>query len=528
MGFRKLDKLLLVSFAPPFIATFFIALFVLVMQSLFLALDDIAGKGVSFFFIMEMLGYMSVALFPMALPIAILISTVMVFGNLGESYELSSIKSAGVSLLRIMRSIIWVGFLIALFSYFSSDVISPMSTLQFKSRLYDLKHQKPTLSLTEGVFNDDFNGYSIRIGEKNEKTGALKDVLLIDFKDANVGTMMEVVAQDGKMTVTEDGRYLIMELYDGWQYHKDGREKKAMPFTRTSFKKFRKVFDLGEFDLDQTDQDLFRDHHSMLSVGDLIDKVDTSRVAVFKRMDVLKENLNGTLFPKEGSESDEENEERSLNADVISSAQVKRLDQSDPTKPKQINRTSLNEAGPIKTEERASSKVGYRKHLDSLNVLPYILTFNEREHKKIVLKAKTMVRSAHAQVKAGEKQVSRRLDKLVDYQFQLHHKFCLAAACFVFVFIGVPMGAIVQKGGFGYPLLVSITFFILFNMAIIYGKKLAEKFVVDVVFAAWLPCIVMIPFCILLTWMAMHDRKLKLNVGLLVERLVSVFKGKTR
>ena len=169
MGFRKLDKLLLVSFAPPFIATFFIALFVLVMQSLFLALDDIAGKGVSFFFIMEMLGYMSVALFPMALPIAILISTVMVFGNLGESYEMSSIKSAGVSLLRIMRSIIWVGFLIALFSYFSSDVISPMSTLQFKSRLYDLKHQKPTLSLTEGVFNDDFNGYSIRIGEKNEK-----------------------------------------------------------------------------------------------------------------------------------------------------------------------------------------------------------------------------------------------------------------------------------------------------------------------------------------------------------------------
>ena len=215
------------------------------------------------------------------------ISTVMVFGNLGESYELSSIKSAGVSLLRIMRSIVWVGFLIALFSYFSSDVISPMSTLQFKSRLYDLKHQKPTLSLTEGVFNDDFNGYSIRIGEKNEKTGALKDVLLVDFKDANVGTMMEVVAQDGKMTVTEDGRYLIMELYDGWQYHKDGREKKAMPFTRTSFKKFRKVFDLGEFDLDQTDQDLFRDHHSMLSVGDLIDKVDTSRVAVYKRMDVF-------------------------------------------------------------------------------------------------------------------------------------------------------------------------------------------------------------------------------------------------
>ncbi|MDG1298231.1 MAG: LptF/LptG family permease, partial [Saprospiraceae bacterium] len=135
MRLKKLDKLLLVSFWPPFIATFFIALFVLVMQSLFLALDDIAGKGVSFFFIMEMLGYMSVALFPMALPIAILISTVMVFGNLGESYELSSIKSAGVSLLKTMRSIVWVGLFISVFSYISSDIISPRATLQFKSRL---------------------------------------------------------------------------------------------------------------------------------------------------------------------------------------------------------------------------------------------------------------------------------------------------------------------------------------------------------------------------------------------------------
>ena len=111
------------------------------------------------------------------------------------------------------------------------------------------------------------------------------------------------------------------------------------------------------------------------------------------------------------------------------------------------------------------------------------------------------------------------MDKLVDYEFQLHHKFCLAMACFIFVFIGVPMGAIVQKGGFGYPLLVSITFFILFNMAIIYGKKIAEKFVVDVVFAAWLPCIVMIPFCILLTWMAMNDRKINLDLKGLIEKL---------
>jgi lipopolysaccharide export system permease protein len=530
MGLKKLDKLLLVSFWPPFIATFFIALFVLVMQSLFLALDDIAGKGVSFFFILEMLGYMSVALFPMALPIAILISTVMVFGNLGESYELSSIKSAGVSLLRAMRPIIYVGFLITVFSYVSSDIISPRATLQFKSRLYDLQHQKPTLSLTEGVFNDDFNGYSIRIGSKNEKTGVLKDVLLVDFTDANIGSMMEVLAEDGLMQVTADGRYLIMELYNGWQYNKDGRNNKGMPFTRTSFEKFRKVFDLGQFDLDQTDQDLFRDHHSMLSVGDLIDKVDTTEFAILKRKGSLSETLKGTVFRLKAKKKE------SLNADGTPKTQEntehnKRLaDKSDHKKSadSQADKKVVSSSSKRgKKKSRISPIKKYedlRQNMDAINEIPYAYTFKDEEAEKVLLKAKTMIRSANSQVKAGEKQVGRRRDKLVDYEFQLHHKFCLALACFVFVFIGVPMGAIVQKGGFGYPLLVSITFFILFNMAIIYGKKIAEKFVVDVVFAAWLPCVVMIPFCFLLTWMAMNDRKINVNLKGLWSRLTERFK----
>lgn len=538
MRLKKLDKLLLVSFWPPFIATFFIALFVLVMQSLFLALDDIAGKGVSFFFILEMLGYMSVALFPMALPIAILISTVMVFGNLGESYELSSIKSAGVSLLKAMRSIIWVGFLITVFSYISSDIISPRATLQFKSRLYDLQHQKPTLSLTEGVFNDDFNGYSIRIGSKNEKTGALKDVLLVDFTDANIGSMMEVLAKDGRMTVTEDGRYLVMELYDGWQYNKDGRENKGMPFTRTSFKKFRKVFDLGEFDLDQTDQDLFRDHHSMLSVGDLMDKVDTTAFSINKRLGTLSETVKGTVFRLKSKEEKSKGEKQ-INPDgVPKSKEVneheRRLAERNKEKAKKKKpkgtpnreRNRILDKDQVESDTAKATKLSLidqnkylRSNMDKLDSLPYIMTFTEKEASKVILKTKTMIRSAHSQAKAGEKQVSRRMDKLVDYEFQLHHKFCLAMACFIFVFIGVPMGAIVQKGGFGYPLLVSITFFILFNMAIIYGKKIAEKFVVDVVFAAWLPCLVMIPFCILLTWMAMNDRKINLDLKGLIEKL---------
>jgi len=166
IGLKKLDKLLIGSFLPPFIATFFIALFVLVMQTLWVYIDDIAGKGVGFFLLVELVAYMSVSMIPMALPIAVLISSVMVLGNMAEEYELSSIKSAGVSLWRVMNPLMFVVFSVSVLSFFCSNNLIPVSNLKFKSRLYDIRKQKPTLSMEEGMFNDDFQGYSIRIGKK--------------------------------------------------------------------------------------------------------------------------------------------------------------------------------------------------------------------------------------------------------------------------------------------------------------------------------------------------------------------------
>ena len=165
---KQIDRLLVTSFIPPFIMTFFIAVFVLIMQFLWTYIDEIIGKGVSIIVILELLFYQSLALVPLALPIATLISSVMVMGGLGERYELASMKSAGLSLWRIMAPLMIIASLIAVFSFVAANWLIPVANLQFKSRLYDIRKQKPMLSVNEGVFNSDLSGFVMRIGKKDK------------------------------------------------------------------------------------------------------------------------------------------------------------------------------------------------------------------------------------------------------------------------------------------------------------------------------------------------------------------------
>ena len=209
---KKIDQLLVSSFVGPFIVTFFIALFVLVMQTLWLYIDEIAGKGVGFFLLVELLGYMSVSMIPLALPIAVLISSVMVLGNLAEHYELSSMKSAGISLWRVMIPLMAVTILVSVFSFFCSNNFIPVSNLKFRSRLYDIRRQKPALNLEQGIFNDDFQGYSIRIGLKDPDNRTIHEVLIIDHSESNDGRIMEISAENGEMYVTADERYFVMQI----------------------------------------------------------------------------------------------------------------------------------------------------------------------------------------------------------------------------------------------------------------------------------------------------------------------------
>ena len=212
------------------------------------------GKGAGFGIVLEIIFYNSISIVPMSLPVAILISSVMVMGNLAERYELASLKSAGVSLIRVMRPLLFFCIGVTILSFFFSNNIIPYSNLKFKSRLHDLRKAKPTLNLEENVFNEDFKGFIIHIGNKLEDNKTIEDVIIYDHKNYKNGQLSMITAKSGEMLTTDDDSYFIMNLKDGFLYQegeeKRGTKEKTYPFIRTKFTEWQKVFDLSEFDID--------------------------------------------------------------------------------------------------------------------------------------------------------------------------------------------------------------------------------------------------------------------------------------
>lgn len=546
MRLKKLDNLLIRSFIPPFIVTFFIALFVLVMQTLWLYIDDIAGKGVGFFLMVELVGYMSVSMIPMALPVAVLISSVMVMGNLAERYELSSIKSAGVSLWRIMMPLMVVSLSIGLFSFFCSNYFIPVSNLKFKSRLHDIKHQKPALSMEESLFNQDFQGYSIRLGDKLADNQTIKEVILYDNREASKGMLNMVSADSGQMYGSADGKYFVMHLYEGNQVSepkpttKSG--KRNYPLMRASYKEWTKVFNLDEFELDRTDEGLFKSHHTMLSNRQLLVAIDSIDVAVAERQTRLNEQTNRHFYfwQKRAVEQKKKEREEEAKRKKKEADEKRKRTNTAPETPDKIEDSLIEKAKQEKQKKAAEAKTPKKKNTKkktpkkkvtqppkkkkpappkpkAANRLEQEIdkpiseyttiaaTFKKDKKTEYIGTAIKTARTIKDQGASSKRSLKKTLENKVKHIFEYHSKYSLAIACFIFLFVGAPMGAIVRKGGFGWPLLISIIFFMLFIVISIFSKNIAERFVIDAVLAAWMNCLVIFPMGLMLTYWAMRD-----------------------
>jgi len=554
MQLKKFDKLLIKSFIPPFVVTFFIALFVLVMQTLWLYIDDIAGKGVGFFLLVELVSYMSVSMIPMALPVAVLISSVMVLGNLAERYELSSIKFAGVSLWRVMMPLMAVTTLIGVLSFFCSNNFIPVSNLKFKSRLYDIRRQKPTLSLEEKSFNDDFQGFSIRIGDKLPDGRTIEDVLLYDNSLSGNGQLMAVMAGSGEMFGSNDGKYFVMNLFNGHQYYEPKpvmtKGKRNYPMVRTSFREWNKVFDLDEFELDRTDENLFKSHHTMLSERQLLIAIDSIDKSIAER---LEKNADQTdkhfFFWNEAMEQRLRKLRKSELGYHFAGTGSYTVDKAIPAIPAPKNSVDSEEQKktvqkPLVTtrikpvfreqeEETANGRQAKggtvvanlnsnRQYLPMdtclMGAAAIIMQYPKLTRDRILDKASNEVRSLRDQAQYTQSVLSNSEENRVKHVFEFYSKFSLAVACFIFLFVGAPMGAIVRKGGFGWPLLISIVFFMLFVVITIFSKNIAERFVIGAVLASWLNCLIIFPMGLALTFWAMHDAT--------IQQLVDFFKFK--
>ena len=466
---KKIDRLIISSFIPPLIVWFLVAVFIFNMQFLWKYVDDIVGKGLEIKIILELLFYQGLAMVPRALVFGVMIASVMTLGNLAEHYELVSMKSAGISLMRILAPLLVMVSFLAFASFIFSNNIIPVTALQFKTRLYDIRKQKPALDLEPGQFNNDFKNMVIYIGEKDRNSRNLKDVRIYDHSKQN-GNSSQTNAREGELYFTEDKSRLVIELKQGQRYENLQLSSKGgpnvMPYMRTSFREFKTVFDMSEFNFTETDKDLFRKHHSLLTSRQLKKAIDSILIRRDKRIVEMQSSCDNFYHFRKGNQ-------------------------------------------PIKD----SSKIQVNKHyqpdraVTALNLSKFSDVLSKDERHTLYMRAQGFARNVKTQADNLHRNFPRYEEEVAAHENELHLKIIFSVACILFLFIGAPMGAIIRKGGFGWPIFISFSFFMGFFVLHLTGERLATGLVWPTWMGSWLPIWSLFPIAVLLTFMAMNDSR---------------------
>jgi lipopolysaccharide export system permease protein len=451
---KKLDKLIVGAFIGPFIATFFITLFVLVLQFFWLYIDDIVGKGLDMFTIGTFILYVCTTLVPLALPLAVLLSSIMTFGNLGETFELVAIKSAGIPLLRFMRPLFITSLFICGIAYMFNNYIIPVAQLKMQTLKFDIIVSKPAFDIKEGVFYDKIDGYIIKFGKKEKDGATIHDVLIYQH-NYNLLQDNVIVAKSGKMTISKDKKFLEFNLKDGWNYQEKGtRNSLNTQLIRMGFKDYKKVFDLSSFKLNKTDDSTFKNNYQMLNMRQLATTIDSLKntTASYQKQsrNLLKPYIQ--IF-------------KYLDSPWKSQPPVAKIDSFKLPIPD----STLN---PLL--QRAFSSINNIKTTTEISATNYE---NDRRNLRLHLMA-------------------------------WHEKITMSIACLVLFLIGAPLGSIIRKGGIGLPLIFAVIFFVIFFLLNNFGSKLVKQDVMQPFFGMWMATIVLLPIGIFLTYKAMNDSQL--------------------
>ena len=453
---KKIYVLVLKSYLGPLVMTFFIALFILVMQFLWKYIDDLVGKGLEWYLIAKLLFYASATFVPLALPLAILLSSLMTFGNLGEHYELVSMKAAGISLKKAMWPLVILSVIISLGAFYFSNNVLPIANLKFQSLYYDIREKKLAFNIKEGIFYSDLDGYTIRIGEKESDDIHIKDVMIYNHS-SRLGNIDVTVAKSGKMETTPDGRNMIFTLYDGYNYKEKvdvQGHRKNRPFERSSFKEELKKFDLGNFEMNRSDEDLFKKHYMMLNIKQLRHSIDSLSAMIDEREEkfIISFENNFSNYHK------------------IDSGAFERKDSV-------VITDLLSELTPLNKND-------------------------------LIEKAINSTLSISSNINYSKTDLEIRNEGIVKFIITIHEKYSLSFACLILFFIGAPMGAIIRKGGLGFPVVISVIFFIIFHIASITGKKYVIAGVLAPEIGMWIASALLLPIGIFLTYKATNDAPL--------------------
>jgi lipopolysaccharide export system permease protein len=458
--FKKLDKLIIKAFIGPFIATFFITLLVLIMQFFWLYIDDFVGKGLGMDIVLKFIWYQSAVLIPLALPLAILLSSLMTFGNLGESFELVAIKSSGISLLRFMRPLFFVAIIVSGIAFLFSNYIIPVAYLKSRTLLSDIVYAKPAFDLREGEFYDRINGFAIKIGKKEANDSIIRDVIV--YEQGNLLQDNFIIAKSGIMRVSENKRYLEFDLRDGWRYQERGTNPSGTgpgsEFIRLGFKEYKKQFDLSSFQFAQTPDSVNKNNERVYSMRQLNKAIDSLK----KENDKLRKQVKTGVYTSN----------RFIKF-IDSTAKKKTVTDSLWKNAKSLD-AMIPDSAKGQVEQRAINQINTMK--SSLDITQQTLKDQSRIFRK--------------------------------HKIEWHRKLVLSLACVILFMVGAPLGSIIRKGGLGTPLIAAISFFMVFYFATTMGEKFAKENTLTPFTGMWLAAFILVPIGIFLTYKAMRDSQL--------------------
>lgn len=431
-------------------------MFVLLMLFLFKYIDDLIGKGFEWYVILQLLWYASATNVAMALPLSMLLSSIMTFGNLGESSELTAIKAAGISLRKAMMPLIIFVSLFSMSAFLFSDYMLPIANLKMGSLLYDVREKKADFLITEGVFNNSIPGYAIRAKSKSEKGSKLEDLIIYQHTPNTSGTNV-LMAKEGKMYNSPDNNYMVLELKDGVRYEETSGSKTYNPrqlFTRYYFDQTEQKFDMSAFEMKRTDENLFKSHYAMLNLKQLEYYADS----ISHYNDSLRKEVFQELEPYYKIYSQ------------YSSAQ------------------------------NASKPVSYKSTL--LEIIP------EGNRMIAIAEAQSQVRYIQDVLSIKSTTDSEYSNSIRRYLMEYQRKFTLSVVCLVFFSIGAPLGAIIRKGGLGLPVVMAIIFFLIYYVISTLAEKSAREGNMNATLGMWTAIIVLAPLGIFLTYKAATDSAL--------------------
>lgn len=452
---KKLDLFLLKSFFGPFVMTFFITVFILVMQFLWLYIDELVGKGLSFWVIMEFLGWGSATILPLAMPLATLLASIMTFGNLGENNELLAMKAAGISLQRILMPLIFVAFAISVAAFFVSNNLIPLAYNKIYNLQYDIARTKDEIKIPTGTFYNGIDGYSIRVDSRNKKSDMMYGVMVYNHtKDK--GNVSVAVADSGLIRSTPDKKSLIFTLYNGVSYEEDNTRK----YRDTTYKLQQVEFDMQEiviklenYAFQKSDEDRYGDN-------------------------IMAQNLEGLQHDRDSLGA--------LYDETLTDQRKKVIYSISLNTPRQLD-TALNK--------------GLRNNFP-LDTLYWSDTQDELD---AVEDAKKAVQKAIQTIQSYDREAQQYTYYLRRIDLESLRKFTLSFACFIFFFIGAPLGAIIRKGGLGTPVIVSALFFVLYWVVDTSGRKLARDGAISPELGAFISTMVLLPIGVFLTWKSTKD-----------------------